>query len=221
MRITVSPATKANQFQPFTAAMPKASSKALVAPISKGRSNGKRRIGRRVSRTPKPEAKNPKIVPKADTAMHANKPVEISNHKSSTSDPYNKIMPTPKKTSRTNNCIAIAHALPKNTPEGSTPERFKPTNAPSSRSIVIDLAIAMSAQSKTEIQKSPDAKFLKERRKYVVVIIFGAAALLTPPDPITQIGLAIPLLLLYELSILSVNIIETKNLKRKREEENA
>lgn len=66
-----------------------------------------------------------------------------------------------------------------------------------------------------------DAKFLKERRKYVVVIIFGAAALLTPPDPITQIGLAIPLLLLYELSILSVNIIETKNLKRKKEEENA
>ena len=66
-----------------------------------------------------------------------------------------------------------------------------------------------------------DAKFLKERRKYVVVIIFGAAALLTPPDPITQIGLAIPLLLLYELSILSVNIIETKNLKREKEEENA
>ena len=66
-----------------------------------------------------------------------------------------------------------------------------------------------------------DAKFLKERRKYVVAIIFGAAALLTPPDPITQIGLAIPLLLLYELSILSVNIIETKNLKRKKEEENA
>ena len=60
-----------------------------------------------------------------------------------------------------------------------------------------------------------DAKFLKERRKYVVVIIFGLA-LLTPPDPITQIGLAIPLLLLYELSILSVNIIETKNLKRKK-----
>ena len=66
-----------------------------------------------------------------------------------------------------------------------------------------------------------DAKFLKERRKYVVVIIFAAAALLTPPDPITQIGLAIPLLLLYELSILSVKIIETKNLKRQREEENA
>jgi len=55
-----------------------------------------------------------------------------------------------------------------------------------------------------------DSKFLKERRKYVVVIIFTAAAILTPPDPVTQIGLAIPLLILYELSIFSVNIIEKK-----------
>ncbi len=55
-----------------------------------------------------------------------------------------------------------------------------------------------------------NATFLKERRKYVIVIIFAAAAILTPPDPITQIGLAIPLLILYELSIFSVNIIEKK-----------
>ena len=55
-----------------------------------------------------------------------------------------------------------------------------------------------------------DSEFLKKRRKYVVVIIFAAAALLTPPDPITQIGLAIPLLILYELSIISVRIIEKK-----------
>ena len=55
-----------------------------------------------------------------------------------------------------------------------------------------------------------DAKFLREKRKYVVVMIFAAAAILTPPDPITQIGLAIPLLILYELSIFSVNIIEKK-----------
>ena len=56
-----------------------------------------------------------------------------------------------------------------------------------------------------------DSKFLKTRRKYVIVIIFAAAALLTPPDPITQIGLAIPLLILYELSILSVILIEKKS----------
>ena len=62
-----------------------------------------------------------------------------------------------------------------------------------------------------------DAKFLKERRKYVVVIIFAAAALLTPPDPVTQIGLAIPLLILYELSIFSVNLIE-KRIKEKEKE---
>ena len=61
-----------------------------------------------------------------------------------------------------------------------------------------------------------DSKFLSERRKYVVVMIFAAAAILTPPDPITQIGLAIPLLILYELSIFSVKIIE-----RKSEKENA
>jgi len=55
-----------------------------------------------------------------------------------------------------------------------------------------------------------DSDYLKKRRKYVIIIIFIVAAILTPPDPITQIGLGIPLLILYELSILSVKIIEKK-----------
>ncbi len=55
-----------------------------------------------------------------------------------------------------------------------------------------------------------DSEYLKKRRKYVIVIIFAFAALLTPPDQITQIGLGIPLLILYELSILSVRLIEKK-----------
>ena len=55
-----------------------------------------------------------------------------------------------------------------------------------------------------------NSTYLKKRRKYVVVIVFAVAAILTPPDPITQIGLGIPLLILYELSILSVKIIEKK-----------
>ena len=59
-----------------------------------------------------------------------------------------------------------------------------------------------------------DSQFLKERRKYVVGFIVATAALLTPPDPITQIGLAIPLLILYELSIFSVKFIENKNLEK-------
>tara|TARA_B100001750_G_scaffold247084_1_gene271608 strand:- start:1951 stop:2715 length:765 start_codon:yes stop_codon:yes gene_type:complete len=58
-----------------------------------------------------------------------------------------------------------------------------------------------------------DSDYLIKRRKYVIVIIFVVAAILTPPDPITQIGLGIPLLILYELSILSVKIIE----KRKKD----
>ena len=53
-----------------------------------------------------------------------------------------------------------------------------------------------------------DSEYLRTRRKYVIIIIFTVAAILTPPDPITQIGLGIPLLILYELSILSVKIIE-------------
>ena len=60
-----------------------------------------------------------------------------------------------------------------------------------------------------------NSEYLRTRRKYVVVIIFAVAAVLTPPDPITQIGLAMPLLLLYELSIFTVKFIE------KKEEEDA
>ena len=56
-----------------------------------------------------------------------------------------------------------------------------------------------------------NSKYLKKTRRYVIVIIFTVAAILTPPDPITQIGLAIPLLLLYELSILTVKFTEKKD----------
>ena len=55
-----------------------------------------------------------------------------------------------------------------------------------------------------------NSNYLKKTRRYVIVIIFTVAALLTPPDPITQIGLAIPLLLLYELSIITVKFTEKK-----------
>ena len=55
-----------------------------------------------------------------------------------------------------------------------------------------------------------NSSYLKRSRRYVIVIIFSIAAILTPPDPITQIGLAIPLLLLYELSIFTVKFTEKK-----------
>ena len=64
-----------------------------------------------------------------------------------------------------------------------------------------------------------NSNYLKKTRRYVIVIIFAVAAILTPPDPITQVGLAIPLLLLYELSIITVRFTEKK--KNKKDLENA
>jgi sec-independent protein translocase protein TatC len=58
---------------------------------------------------------------------------------------------------------------------------------------------------------------LKSKRKYAVVLAFIAAAVLTPPDPISQIGLAVPTLLLYEISIYSARLVE----RRRKEEEAA
>jgi sec-independent protein translocase protein TatC len=60
-----------------------------------------------------------------------------------------------------------------------------------------------------------NSDYLKKTRRYFIVIIFAVAAILTPPDPITQVGLAIPLLLLYELSIITVRFTEKKNNKKK------
>ena len=60
-----------------------------------------------------------------------------------------------------------------------------------------------------------NSEYLRTRRRYVIVIIFALAAILTPPDPITQVGLAIPLLLLYELSIFTVRFTEKKEKKIK------
>ena len=54
------------------------------------------------------------------------------------------------------------------------------------------------------------SKGLKEKRKYAIVLAFVAAAILTPPDVISQIGLALPTMVLYEISIISVRIVEKK-----------
>ena len=58
--------------------------------------------------------------------------------------------------------------------------------------------------------------YLRTRRRYVIVIIFAMAAILTPPDPITQVGLAIPLLLLYELSHIYCEVHREKKRRRDR-----
>ncbi len=51
---------------------------------------------------------------------------------------------------------------------------------------------------------------LKEKRRYFIVGAFIIAAVLTPPDVLSQLSLAVPLMGLYELSIFSVRMVEKK-----------
>ena len=57
------------------------------------------------------------------------------------------------------------------------------------------------------------SKSLGKGRRYAIVAILAVAAFITPPDPISQIGLALPMYLLYELSILSVKWVERSRAK--------
>jgi sec-independent protein translocase protein TatC len=54
---------------------------------------------------------------------------------------------------------------------------------------------------------------LRSKRRYAIVIAFAIAAVLTPPDPISQIGMAVPTWVLYEVSIILVSMIEKKKAK--------
>lgn len=60
------------------------------------------------------------------------------------------------------------------------------------------------------IAKFVTSKMLLERWRIAVVVIFAIAAFITPPDIISMIGLAIPLILLYGFAILMVSLIEKR-----------
>jgi sec-independent protein translocase protein TatC len=53
-------------------------------------------------------------------------------------------------------------------------------------------------------------EFLKKNRKYALLLFFVGAAILTPPDVVTQIMMALPLMVLYEMSILGARIFGKK-----------
>ncbi len=52
--------------------------------------------------------------------------------------------------------------------------------------------------------------FLKKNRKYAVLLFFAGAAVLTPPDVITQVMMALPLMVLYEISIIGARVFGKK-----------
>lgn len=59
---------------------------------------------------------------------------------------------------------------------------------------------------------------LVSARKYVIVLVVALAAIVTPPDVISQLVLAVPLLLLFEGSLVLMKITERRDAERKKEE---
>jgi sec-independent protein translocase protein TatC len=57
-------------------------------------------------------------------------------------------------------------------------------------------------------------EFLRKQRKYAILIIFIVAAILTPPDVVSQILMAIPMMILYEFSIIGAKIFVRKPLRK-------
>lgn len=63
------------------------------------------------------------------------------------------------------------------------------------------------------------AEALAKKRRFAIVIVFLAAAVMTPPDLISQVSLAVPLLILYEISIFIARRIEKARAEREKAEE--
>jgi sec-independent protein translocase protein TatC len=63
-----------------------------------------------------------------------------------------------------------------------------------------------------------DTTFLRQKRRYAWVLVFIVAAVLTPPDVFSMMALAVPGLLLYELSIFSVGLIEKEREKQRNKD---
>jgi sec-independent protein translocase protein TatC len=77
--------------------------------------------------------------------------------------------------------------------------------------IIFELPIAVMILTRVGII-TPE--FLVSKRKYAIVLIFIFAVILTPPDVLSQILLAVPLILLYEVSILFSKLIIQRKRKR-------
>src|SRR5271169_141632 len=73
--------------------------------------------------------------------------------------------------------------------------------------ITFELPVLLTLLAKVGIVSSAS---LKKFRRYAYVGMFVIAAILAPPDVITQTGLALPLIALYEISILAAKMVEPK-----------
>ena len=58
--------------------------------------------------------------------------------------------------------------------------------------------------------------FLQKNRKFAIVIVLSISAIITPPDITSQIIVTIPVLILYEISILISKLIVKKQIKKSK-----
>ena len=73
--------------------------------------------------------------------------------------------------------------------------------------LCFQLPVIMTLLARTGLATSEG---MAAKRKYAIVGVFIVAAIFTPPDPISQISLAIPIILLYEVSIQMAKLVEKK-----------
>ncbi len=76
--------------------------------------------------------------------------------------------------------------------------------------IVFELPLVITFMAKLGLVTVP---FLKRNRKYAILLFFAGSAILTPPDVVTQVMMALPLMLLYEISIFGARIFGRKPLE--------
>jgi sec-independent protein translocase protein TatC len=84
--------------------------------------------------------------------------------------------------------------------------------------LVFQLPVVTSLLVRVELLTSQG---LSSKRKYAIVIAFIVAAVLTPPDPISQISLALPTIVLYEIAIIAAKMIEKSRSRREVEDQTA
>jgi len=84
--------------------------------------------------------------------------------------------------------------------------------------VVFELPLVITFMAKLGLVTVP---FLKRNRKYALLLFFAGAAILTPPDVVTQVMMALPLMLLYEVSIVGARIFGRKPLDAADTEEEA
>jgi sec-independent protein translocase protein TatC len=80
--------------------------------------------------------------------------------------------------------------------------------------VIFELPVVMFFLSKMGVV-TPE--LLKKKRKYAILLAFVVAAILTPPDVLTQIFMALPLVVLYEISIFVAKIAQKKKVEEEED----